>query len=70
MERYVSFASTPKGPLHVSVPESLIKRFREHAKEQRLKPNELITYVLCEILGEDPTEYGLHPLKRAVVSDE
>lgn len=63
MRRYIAtFASIDKSPLNLSVPTKLAKLFRERAKESRLKPNELATYMICEILGEDPVDYGLFPL--------
>ena len=63
MRKYVaSFASLPKSPLNLSVPDKLAKLFRERAKENRVKPNELATYMICEILGQDPTDFGLFPL--------
>lgn len=62
MRRYVTFASVDKSPLNVSVPTKLAKGFRERAKESRLKSNELLTYMLCDLLGEDPVDFGLFPL--------
>lgn len=61
MDRYVSFSSVKKRELHTFVPEELVERFREYAKTQDLRPNELMTYVLCHIVKEDPRKYGLHP---------
>ena len=63
MRRRITFGSIPKSPLNLSIPESLVKAFRERAKEELLKPNELATYIICELLGEDPCDYGLFPLK-------
>lgn len=69
MRRYVTFASVDKSPLNVSVPTRLAKGFRDRAKESRLKSNELLTYMLCDLLGEDPANFGLFPLMDAVDGD-
>ncbi len=69
VDRYVSFSSVKKKELHISVPEELVDSFREYAKAQDLRPNELMTYVLCHIVKEDPRKFGLHPLVNVAKSD-
>lgn len=68
--KYVTFASVNKSPLNVSVPTKLAKGFRVRAKESGLKSNELLTYVLCDLLGEDPVDFGLFPLSQRRQDDD
>lgn len=56
-----SFTSIEKAPFNLSVPVGLVDGFRLRAREAGLKANELITYMLCDLLDADPTEYGLPP---------
>jgi hypothetical protein len=47
-----------------------MKEFREYARSLGVKPNELMTYMLCDALSRDPTEFGLHPLRDRAAVDE
>lgn len=60
--KYVTFRAIDKSPLNVSVPTALAKGFREKVKEFGLLANELLTYMLCDLLDQDPTDFGLFPL--------
>jgi hypothetical protein len=70
VNRWRSFSSVPKEEMHLSVPCGLMKEFREYARSLGVKPNELMTYMLCDALSRDPTEFGLHPLRDRAAVDE
>lgn len=70
VDRYVSFSSTKKKELHISVPCELVDSFREYAKAQDLRPNELMTYVICHVVKEDPRKFGLHPWTNVAKQDD
>lgn len=70
MQRWRSFASVPKEEMHLSVPRGLMKEFREYARSMDYKPNELATYMLCQVLRKDPTEFGLHEWCDRIVADD
>ena len=69
MRQWRTFGSFPKEEMHLSVPCGLMKDFRDYARSMGIKPNELMTYMLCETLSKDPTEYGLHPLRDQATFD-
>lgn len=70
MNRWRSFSSVPKEEMHISIPRGLTREFREYADSQDVKPNELLTYIICDALSKDPTIFGLHPLRDREAVDE
>lgn len=70
MNRFRSFSSVPKEEMHLSVPRGIMKEFRDYAKSMGFKPNEFMTYMLCDALSRDPAVYGLHPFRAEVGSED
>lgn len=67
--KWVSYSSLPKETLHISIPIGLRKPFQDWLKDQGTKTGEFLTYYICEVLGKDPADYGLHPLRDRGTSD-